>query len=320
MRTGFRLLVASAGCLLLAAAAAGDEVAAPAAPPEAPDTVVLDTGEVLRGRIRFRDETVLVLEHPVLGVIELPAARVKAVGPLAAAAPGSPAPEEAARPGLFGTGLLAGWERSVGIGLAGTSGNSDTFNANGEVNGKYEDERDRWTFGSSYLLAAEGSSTTKNQAFAQLEKAWLFPGSRWFAFSRGRWDYDEFKDFDHRVAAAAGPGFHFLQTERFTLDGRLAPGVNRTIGGDDDDTTFEALAGLDFTWKVAEDQEFSTTHEIYPSFTDLGEYRTLSSADYKIKLTDWGLNLKLGVRNEYLSNAEEENNDLTYLGNLVYDF
>src|SRR5258706_11024900 len=74
-----------AACLLLLPACASSKTAAPppappAPPPpaKAPDTVTLDTGETLKGKVVESGAAGVVLEHPVLGRVSLPAGEGKA--------------------------------------------------------------------------------------------------------------------------------------------------------------------------------------------------------------------------------------------------
>ena len=120
--------------LALPALAAAALVAAPLSA----DTVTLTNGDALQGEVIEQTETQTVLQHPVLGRIELAAEQVKAVTLEADAAketvepdpetsPVTPAPAVEPPPverpgGLFHTGVMADWTSTLSAGLLGSSG------------------------------------------------------------------------------------------------------------------------------------------------------------------------------------------------------
>ena len=321
MRRLTRPLATATTALLVAGSAGGDEAAGgsdPVPDPRAIETVVLDSGDVLKGRIVSRDDEFLVLEHPTLGRMRIPAARIASIG-----APPEPEPEpEAAKPvnpGLFGTRFLRGWKRSIGAGVSGSGGNADTVAGNAAITGGEESESHRWEFDSAYAISTDGNDLNKSQGFAELEREWLFPGSPWFAFAGPRYEFNGQTDFRHRIGVAAGPGYAILDDDVFRWTLRGAPAYNHTTG--DQTNTFELLLGTRFTWNIVEGQRFGFHSTIFPSLNDAGEFRTRSGASYSIALTDWGLGLKLGATVETRSEDDDSTNyDVNYSSNLTYDF
>jgi putative salt-induced outer membrane protein YdiY len=240
-----------------------------------------------------------------------------------------PEAPKAPPPGLFGTSFLEGWYRSIGAGIAGSEGNSKTFDFNVDLLGDAENEVRRWKLRSAYYLSSADDEGTKNQAYLDLTRDFLFTGWPLFLFANGRYDYDKFEEWDHRVALYGGVGYGVLDYDTFDLRARLGAGASQTFGaengagGEADDFRYESLAGIDAEWVPREGQKFSTSHTIYPDWSDVGEFRTLSTADWIIAVSDWiPLALKLGAVFEHESKpvGGAKKDDLKYLASLLYTF
>jgi putative salt-induced outer membrane protein YdiY len=288
------------------------------------DKLRLKNGDVVTGEIVEASATGVVLAHAVLGELSIAADQIDAQVQGDAALPGPPAPPPPPRPGLFGSGLLAGWNKQVQLGLTGSSGNSDNMDVLAGVRGNYADETQRWQFDSGYFRASTDGAETKNQAFAMLLRDFLFTGKRYFAFASTRYDYDQFQEWDHRLSLAAGMGYAFIDREKFDLRGRAGIGGTKTFGSPgDDEWVPEAVLRLETEWLPAERQKVTAYTTFHPSLSDGGEFRNLTGVDWSLLISDGlGLSLNLGVQNEYESDVAPgiEKNDLLYRAALLYDF
>lgn len=285
------------------------------------DKVRLKNGDVVTGEIVETSAGGLVFEHPVLGRMQIAADQIDAQAEGDAALPEPPVPP---RPGLFGTDVLAGWNKQIQLGFSGASGNSDSQDLLAGVRGDYADETKRWKFDSGYFRSSMDGDETKNQAFALLLRDFLFPGEKYFLFASTRYDYDQFQLWDHRLNLSGGAGYSFIEEETFDLRGRLGVGGTKTFGSPgDDEWVPEAVVGLESEWLPAERQKVTAYTTFYPSLSDLGEFRNLTGVDWQLALSDGlGLSLNLGVQNEYESDVPPgiDENDLLYRAALLYDF
>jgi putative salt-induced outer membrane protein YdiY len=299
---------ALAGLALLAGAAHADKVR-------------LKNGDVVSGEIVETSDAGLVLEHPVLGTLRIAAEQVDAQVRGDAELPAPPVPP---RPGLFGSGVLAGWNKQIQLGFSGSMGNSETRDILAGVRGNYADDSKRWVLDSGYFNAATDGEKTKSQAFASLLRDFLFPGKKIFAFAATRYDWDEFQEWDHRLNLSGGAGYAFLDRETFDLRGRLGIGVTKTFGSPgDDEWVPEAVVGLETEWLPAERQKVTAYTTFYPSLSDPGEFRNLTGVDWSLRIADGlGLSLNLGLQNDYESDVAPgiEKNDFLYRAALMYDF
>lgn len=314
-----------------------------AATPLAADEVDLATGETLRGQIVEQNDTELVLEHPVLGLVTVPADQVAAVRrDEVEAAPEEQAEaeeeqaaseedgvEEAAEPEAEPEApaqdrFLEGWDLSLSLGFAGTEGNSTSRSFNAQFKANKETEQLRWLFDNKYFFGSSDGTTTQNEFNSTLTRDWLEPGNPWFYFAKGIYDYNQFEPWDHRASAFGGAGYEFVKREDLAVNGRLGAGLTKEFGDEADDLRPEALIGLELLrWHITENQNLTAATTLYPDLSDLPENRVVSNIEWTVDIDHAdGLKLKLGAEHEYESSTEgdADHNDLTYYGALTYDF
>jgi len=316
-------------------------------------TVVLSNGDSLQGEVTEHPDGSVTLVHPVLGEQEFAADQVRAAIPTPpaedAAAPAEPAPEdvatsdepaepaggeapgdeEAIEPeeprGLVDRYVppLRAWDGSVEFGLSGTEGNSETFDLRLGIEASRESERHRWILDAAYNRSTASGDVTDNRFTAGVLKDFLFPDSDWLAFVRGRYDLDDFEAFDHRLSGAAGLGYQILDKDDLQLSTRFGAGVTREFGSNDESIRPEANLGLNVDWQIDDRQSVGASVLVLPNLDDLGEYRVISSADWRFLISERdNLNFKLGVESEYdsLAPAGVDAHDLYYYAALLLDF
>jgi len=298
-------------------------------------TVTLSTGETLTGPITAQTDATITMQHPVLGPLTIPRENITAI--VADESPADDAPE-AVQPAPVNapvaepeptpqveqpTGFFAGWSNKLEIGFNVSSGNSDSSDGRIRFTSAKENDYHRWAADAAYYVAYDDGDKTDSDFTVGLLKDWLDPDSKWFWWAKGRYDYDEFESWDHRVTAGGGPGYHLIQEDNFTLDLRAGMGLAREWGSDEDDIKPEAQLGAEAAWTIDDRQSIVADTWLYPDLGDLGEYRWTASAAWQMKLDmKRGLALKFGVENEYESEVDpgSENNDLKLFGALVFDF
>jgi len=245
--------------------------------------------------------------------------------------------------GFMGTGYFKDWDSSVSLGFNGASGTSNNVTLKVGFNARYEGKEHRWNLKSSYFYDAEGAdgaghtaaeSLNDNQANVTLVKDWFFNGNPWFAYASTVYDYDEFKDWDHRLQISTGPGYQFIKTDTWELAARAGitgvfefqkdqfgdktnPG---TVTGQEDIQNLEVMLGFDATWHITSKQRFIISNYAYPSVTDGGEFRNLANISW-IHNIDWheGLALKVGVKDEY-NTSESTPNEFKYDFSILWAF
>jgi len=276
----------------------------------AAETYELDDGTKLNGTIvdQTYDTIVLELEAPLTGIVHIPVEHLK---------------KDEVNPGLFGTSFMEGWKREATLGFDGSEGNTVNASTRFALDLSYDDETSkRWSITHRYLWKSEDDDTTDHNAVFNLRRDWLIEESRWFYRAAYRWRWDEFKEWQHRISFATGPGYHILDRETLTLDGLIGPQITRDFG-DVNEYRAEGVLGLELTWQLNEKISFTAANSFLPEFTDMGNFRNLSKAEWSIALLERpALSLRVGADNEYDKDPEgdDDNNDLNYYGAIGIGF
>jgi putative salt-induced outer membrane protein YdiY len=285
----------------------------------AADTVKLANGDILTGDIISRSEQTLVLRHPVLGDLRISTAALHPAPSAETAAAKAETDAEDHLPdtadkGIFASGWLTDWNRQLLIGVSGSSGQSDSQKINVGFTADYEDAAKRWEHKTSYYRNESEGDLSDHSLVMKLNRDFLLPGDRKFYFAGGQFDYDEFKDFDYRLAVNGGMGYELFKSDDWRLLGRAGLGLNRTFGDAREETTAEGLLQLDSKWKINQHQTLGVSNILHPNLSETGEFRNLTTLDWKLKLDDeLGFGLVVGLSNEYDSLIADGNkNDFKY--------
>jgi putative salt-induced outer membrane protein YdiY len=291
--------------------------------------VVLASGDMIQGRLVEESDSTIVLEHPDLGRTEIPRDRIDSLkvkesefkkdeqeGWL-----DQPLGKLNARASRL---KKKGWESSVDLSLDSSTGNTDEQSARFGSHFKRE-LPDRITAADlSYYIKSKRGWISDNKLTLGLGRDWLLPEkSRLFYFLQGRFDYDEFESWQQRANAQAGPGYHFINKDDMTLDGRLGLGARREWGSINNNFKFEGLIGADFEWRITSKQICKFAPYYYPVVSDFGDYRTRISGEWRYLFDeDMRLSFLVGSLYEFQSIVDpgKEHADLrVYLG-LGYRF
>ena len=306
------------------------------APLATAETIVLTNGDVINAEKVSETDSTMIIKHPAFGEVTLQKDQIKAVYADADAMKAAQVEAEALKKaqakkeayendeGIFwGSGFLKGWNRKIRLGVNGADGNSQNVNFRASFHGDYEDTDDRWLFDMVYRAARSNGATSDNQFYAALTKDWLLPDHDYFYFANGRYDWDQFEDWDSRLSGFAGMGYQFLDDETWNVRARAGAGGNQTFGGStqSDEFTPEALIGVEADYVIGEDHELAFTNYTYPSLDEGGEFRNVTVLGYVIGL-DNDMDLVLGIANEYDSAAPSnvKKNDFTYFATLGWSF
>jgi putative salt-induced outer membrane protein YdiY len=288
------------------------------------EIITLKNGDSIHVVVKDETNSQLTVEHQSLGTLSILREQIVSINHKLEILPEDmETATTTADKGMFGTGLLKDWERSLGISLVGSDGTSENYTSRSSLNFKYEDDKSRWESVSIYILSSDENETSENKAYTTLTKDWLLLDSKYFYFSYTNFHWDEFKDYDYRVTQFGGTGYQFIKNEKWEALCRLGLGVKRTIGDElNNDTTVEGLLGFEITRDIKNKHTIEGTNIFFPSLTDKDEYRNVSTLNWNIKF-DYlsGLGLKIGLRNEYDSTQRNiPKYDFDYYVSLTWDF
>src|SRR5262245_33801498 len=141
------------------------------------------------------------------------------------------------------------WTGSVGLGLALTSGNSDTKSYNLSFNAMHDPKkRNIFKAEGIYLRSDTNGEATVNRTTARVRDEYSF-GKHAFVFGEIGYLRDEFKELSYLIAPVVGAGYKVVDKENvvFALDGGIGGSFEKYF--DRDSTTSGAVkAGESLTW------------------------------------------------------------------------
>jgi hypothetical protein len=218
------------------------------------DTFELINGDTITGKVIKRTPDEITVDHPILGHLLIPVRTLK---------------HAETNPGLFGTSLLRGWDKELNLSLEGTRGNDVDNSILVGLDLSYIDNTRRWKIRGQYKVSNSQGKIDNNYGYLESNRDWLFAGSRWFTFTLGRYDFDQFESWKHRLYVGAGPGYHFLQEGAFTLDGRFGLGVGYNFKSEQEFAPI-ALVGLEGKWQFTKTHSLTFSNQILPHLDELG--------------------------------------------------
>jgi len=191
------------------------------------------------------------------------------------------------------------WNASFELGVDGTGGNSETFN---------------FRFGTELGLKISRYEFEADLDYRKNTADW--------AFIHGTVEYDEFRDFDLRVAVDIGVSRDLIKSDLTSLSARFGGGFSREIGIPEEYYVPELVFGADFEHQLSDRQKLTAKCDYMPDVTDWTDYRINTEAAWEVLIDKrWNLTLKTSVLNRYDSTpGTAKANDLDYSVVLLWSF
>lgn len=300
------------------------------------EEIELVSGEVLRATVVEETGSKVVLDHPLLGRIEIAAEDVRAIRPDGALVPvgrgGPPTPKPKTEAQIAAERIAdppvpepeePAWAFTGLVGYSGSQGNTTEFDLRVGLTAEREDSDRRIKLATGYLLSETEGERDENSFFFSALHDWILEDSKWFPFAGARYDWDEFEEWDGRVTVSAGMGYQWIDRKDLKVRFRGGLAATRESGTDDDDWRPEALLGAEFKKHLTDTQTLEGDVTYYPDLEEGGEFRTVAHLAWSVQLNDEGtLNLKAGVENEYDSHREDpfKSHDFKYYVALTFAF
>jgi putative salt-induced outer membrane protein len=164
-----------------------------------------------------------------------------------------------------------GWHGGAGLGLAITSGNSDTQNFSLDFLVTYDPQkRNVIKIDCLYLRAkSEGSDTVNKAALGMRDEYSL---GRAFLFGEGRYQRDRFKQLDYLITPIVGAGLKLVDGARVKAAVDAGLGLAFEKLDERDGTTDGAVrAGESVTWKISDTATFSHLGSAIWKMDDFGD-------------------------------------------------
>jgi putative salt-induced outer membrane protein YdiY len=302
-------------------------VAALLAPAAWADVIELVSGDVLHGKVLERTDALVVIDHETLGRLELPADQVASVMTDAEAAEQAAQQLEEAPAEAVDSEEEekeeSPWSLTVDFSLNVSQGNTEESDFRFGLNARRLTEETRLRIDSSWYYKRDRSNTTDNKFTLGSRFDWLMPGSPWFYWVGGRFDWDKFESWDQRLSAQTGPGYHIIETDNFLLDVLGGLGTRKEWGSLNDDWKLEASLGLDTEYKINERQSLDFDITYFVDVEEFEDYRTRSTGNWRYAISnDMRLSLLVGYSWEYQNIADpgDKRYDFRFFVGIQYAF
>ncbi len=326
--------------------------------------VELETGEKISGYVLSQTPEITVVKHNILGELKINTKNIKGIkfadgehigAPLPGSAdspasaqvvvpdsaggstPTATAPTTATAPAPAADvneekfsvtpkwlrALLKEWKTQIELGASGQSYVQNTSNFRFAFN-TVRDTKDNLTkIDFSYVWGQTDGVNTKNEVTTGIRNDFNL-GEKPYIFALGRYDYNQFGDWNHRLSARTGPGYWFVKEEKFKLNGEVGFGFYKQFNSPNEDITPEMSIGGALEWKITKNQKLTASTAVLPEFRVLGRYRVVSAVEYSVALADVeNLLFKVGLTNEYTSfllTPQGVRDNLNYYAALVIGF
>ena len=212
--------------------------------------------------------------------------------------------------GLSGSGKL---------GFVGARGNTTTESLNIGAELTYNTETWRYTGALNALKASEDDLDTSDRVELKAKADYkVSDNSYWFG--SGRYENDEFSEFDFQSTFAAGYGRKLINNEKHLLEGELGAGYRMADVRATGESADEAIlrAALKYRWNIT-DTAALTNGTLIEAGSDNTFASNIVALETKIS-SGLGLNLSYEIRHNTDVNEPTENSDFLTTVSIVYSF
>lgn len=194
------------------------------------------------------------------------------------------------------------WRRKL-IELSLTYAEGNTENLGFRVFGEAirETDNDFLRLRTQYFYAENDGDEENNEGFFIALYDRQIADSKWVYFAEGRYDYNEFEDWLHRVNAGGGLGYHFYDQDDLKFIGRAGAAATREFDSPNDDVMPELFVGFDLEWQITPSQSLEITNRDYIDVDSGDEFRVLTQGAYRLNMDSLfeGAVFSIGVNHEY---------------------
>jgi putative salt-induced outer membrane protein YdiY len=275
---------------------------------EAPVTVQLEDGAYLTGRLDPRSEGGVVIQVADVGARPLTLGQVQGIyreDPVA----------------LQRRALAVRVSADANVGIALTSGNSESENFALDGRLVTRTQRNRYTFGAKFIREeSEGTLIKKN--WNALVKYDHFVSDKWFWFNSATFENDRFADLELRTAIAAGMGYQFFDTDARSLSIETGPSyIDENFIVAEDDNFFGARWALNYDQRIWNGLAFFHYNEALLGLEDTDELTVRSRTGFRLNITERIVaRIQTTIDWDNSPPADTENTDLEHTLTIGYRF
>jgi putative salt-induced outer membrane protein YdiY len=212
------------------------------------------------------------------------------------------------------------WEKSAGIGLTLTKGNSDTimFTADALATRKWTSDELSLGASASYGEQEDVKNNETVKGFGQWNH--LFT-ERFYSYVRVDALHDAIADVDYRVTLSPGAGYYFIKQDNMHLSGEVGPGVVFEKQGGVEKTYFTARVAEKFDYKFNDRARMWQMVEFLPQVDNLDNYIINAEIGVEASITKKTA-LRAVIQDTYDNQPApgREKNDLKLVSSFVVKF
>lgn len=286
-----------------------------------PMVIVFDNGDEIRGQLAYQPNKGQRLTTNRLGVIPIRLENLVGVR-----APGAPLPAEQ-KLAAIREQQANRWSGRLLLGVSGSSGNEESFDANLGIKAKRATQGERLYLSLEVARSRENSELTDSNvvASARLEHD---VSERLFVFGKTEIESAEFENVDLRSTTAFGLGYFILKQEGQEFKVNLGLGYEYVQPETGTGKVSEAILTLGWDYMLEVKDWFTFTHEltVVPKISNqpTENFRVDSVLGLEAAIGEAsGWSVVAQYRHEYKSNPQEpsvKELDTSYLLNLVRSF
>lgn len=215
------------------------------------------------------------------------------------------------------------WQREILLGYNKSNGNTKNAQLSFSLNANRKTDHNEFTIKGNNYYSSFNKKMTTQQWTGMIRYAYSFWDREWYNFYKVEGAHDRFANIDYRIVPSSGIGYWFSDEPDWKAMIEGAFGLEYTNFRDDtketDDPVFISRAFL--KKKVFRELTISEDISIYPSLTDLREYRLRSEASFVNPINDQ-FALRVDVINDYNANPSEnvKKMDTRLMTSLQYSF
>lgn len=224
-------------------------------------------------------------------------------------------PEYRAEEKMEHAGLFDMWNGSANAGFTAARGNSGSSNLSLGMTSARVTSRDKLGLYFNSLFAQNttaGKTTTNANTIRSGANYSVNMSDRLFTFGFTNFETNELQQLDMRNVVGGGMGIRLAQNPRGELELFSGGSLNQEFYQQQNGRrSGEALLGQEFNYNVTSRTLLAERFNIFPNFTDPGEYRVTLDSSATLKLNNW-MGWQVSLSNIYVSNPPlgAEKNDV----------
>jgi putative salt-induced outer membrane protein YdiY len=214
------------------------------------------------------------------------------------------------------------WKKSITAGFSYKDGNSDKMVYTANIKVDRTSDISEWISSLYGISGKTDGEKTDGELRLQSEYRYNFGEKNWYAgiFTEGY--HDDIRNIKYRITVGPNIGYYWIRNDKIKFDTSF--GLNGVTEKNDDETTEYGQYRLaaNYLWEISENASYYCNVSYSIQVDDTEKAKGLFITGLRSKINNQ-LSMTIELRDDYdnkPSGDGVDNNDLTVLGGLTYDF